>query len=100
MHRTSHYLGMDVHDVGSYYQDGKSRALEPGVVITIEPGLYVNQNDEAAPAHFRGIGIRIEDDVLVTGAEPLVLSAAVPKSIADVEQACGDKSAMSALASA
>jgi Xaa-Pro aminopeptidase len=59
--------------------------------------LYVTQNDEAAPAHFRGIGIRIEDDVLVTGAEPVVLSAAVPKSIADVERACRDKSALSVL---
>ena len=66
MHRTSHWLGMDVHDAGRYAIDGASRALEPGMVLTVEPGLYVPADDHAS--EFRGIGIRIEDDVLVTAA--------------------------------
>jgi Xaa-Pro aminopeptidase len=88
MHRTSHYLGMDVHDVGRYYMDGNPRPLEAGVVITIEPGLYVAESDQAAPAHFRGIGIRIEDDVLIEAGGARVLSQSIPKTIDDVETAC------------
>ena len=88
MHKTSHYLGMDVHDVGRYYLDGKARALEPGVVITVEPGVYVPPNDDRAAPEFRGIGVRIEDDVLLTATGARVLSAAIPKSVADVELAC------------
>lgn len=88
MHRTSHYLGMDVHDVGRYYLAGSPRALEPGVVLTVEPGLYVAESDQVAPAQFRGIGIRIEDDVLIEAQGPRVLSANIPKTIDDVEQAC------------
>src|SRR5262249_26255687 len=64
MHRTSHWLGMDVHDVGFYRRDGESRVLEPGMVLTIEPGLYVSPDDDTVPEEFRGIGIRIEDDIL------------------------------------
>ncbi len=89
MHRTSHWLGMDVHDVGRYYLAGTSRALEPGMVLTVEPGLYISPTDEQAPEAFRGIGIRIEDDVLVTGAEPDVLTAAIPKEIAELEALVG-----------
>jgi Xaa-Pro aminopeptidase len=85
MHRTSHWLGMDVHDVGLYRQAGRSRTLEPGMVLTAEPGIYVAPDDEQAPEQFRGIGIRIEDDVLVTNDGHEVLTAAVPKSVADVE---------------
>ncbi|HZL99583.1 MAG TPA: aminopeptidase P N-terminal domain-containing protein [Planctomycetota bacterium] len=86
MHRTSHWLGLDVHDVGAYYTaDRKSRPLEPGMVLTVEPGLYVPAGDERAPERFRGIGVRIEDDVLVTPAGHEVLTAAIPKTIADVE---------------
>ncbi len=90
MHRTSHWLGLDVHDVGTYFitaADGskQSRPLQPGMVLTVEPGLYVNADDEAAPAAFRGIGIRIEDDVLVTAEGNDVLTKDIPKSIADVE---------------
>src|SRR5579863_2715500 len=85
MHRTSHWLGMDVHDVGLYRVDGASRVLEPGMVLTVEPGLYINADDEDVPESFRGIGIRIEDDVLVTGDGYEVMTAATPKSIADVE---------------
>jgi Xaa-Pro aminopeptidase len=88
MHRTSHFLGMDVHDAGDYYPDGKSRLLAPGMVVTIEPGLYVAEDDEKAPPEMRGIGIRIEDDVLVTQDGRENLTAAVPKEIEEVEAAC------------
>jgi Xaa-Pro aminopeptidase len=88
MHRTSHWLGMDVHDVGDYYLDGKSRALVPGMVLTIEPGIYVAEDDETAPKEMRGVGIRIEDDVLVTEAGRENLTAAVPKEVAEVEAVC------------
>jgi len=88
MHRTSHWLGMDVHDVGDYYVDGRSRALVPGMVLTVEPGLYVAADDEAAPAEMRGVGIRIEDDVLVTEDGRENLTEAVPKEIAEVEAVC------------
>ncbi len=88
MHRTSHWLGLDVHDVGSYTVDGKPRPLEPGMVFTIEPGLYIAKDDESAPAPLRGIGIRIEDDILVTpeGHENLTIS--IPRTVKDVEAAC------------
>lgn len=78
MHGTSHWLGLDVHDVGSYGRDGASRALAPGMVLTVEPGIYVQPNDEEAPACFRGIGIRIEDDIHVTDGAPENLTALVP----------------------
>ncbi len=86
MHRTSHWLGMDVHDVGAYRVDGDTaRALEPGMVLTVEPGLYVAADAKDAPARFRGIGVRIEDDVLVTETGHEVLSADTPKEIDEVE---------------
>lgn len=88
MHRTSHWLGMDVHDVGNYRDSSDSqqaRQLEAGMVLTIEPGLYVAPDNMAVDAKWRGIGIRIEDDVLVTDAGADVLSRDVPKSIADIE---------------
>jgi len=88
MHRTSHWLGMDVHDVGRYHRDHRPRPLEPGMVITVEPGIYVSENDDSAPAEFRGIGIRIEDDVVITQGDPEILTRAVPKTIEDVEAAC------------
>ena len=88
MHRTSHWLGMDVHDVGDYYVDGKPRPLVPGMVLTIEPGLYVAVDDEGAPAEMRGVGIRIEDDVLVTPEGQDNLTAAVPKEMAELEAVC------------
>jgi len=88
MHRTSHWLGMDVHDVGPYHVDGNSRALAPGNVITVEPGLYVASDDASAPAEFRGIGIRIEDDILVTKDGQENLTAAVPKLPDEVELCC------------
>ncbi|MCW5790852.1 MAG: aminopeptidase P N-terminal domain-containing protein [Polyangiaceae bacterium] len=87
MHKTSHYLGMDVHDVGPYFEGGKPRPLQAGVVITVEPGIYIAE-ESAAPEAYRGIGVRIEDDVLVTDQGHRVLSAAIPKTVADVEAAC------------
>ncbi len=84
MHRTSHWLGMDVHDVGKYRLNGQPRALEPGMVLTVEPGLYFTAS--APSERFRGIGVRIEDDVLVTDTGHEVLSAAVPKDPAEIEQ--------------
>jgi len=85
MHRTSHWLGMDVHDVGLYRVGGESRTLEPGMVLTVEPGIYIAPDDTMAPEEFRGIGIRIEDDVLVTADGYDVMTVAVPKTVADVE---------------
>jgi Xaa-Pro aminopeptidase len=84
MHRTGHWLGMDVHDVGDYKIDEQWRLLEPGMALTVEPGLYIRANAKA-PKAWRGIGIRIEDDVVVTKAEPHVLTAGLPKEIAAVE---------------
>jgi Xaa-Pro aminopeptidase len=88
MHRTSHWLGMDVHDVGSYYVDKKPRVLDEGMVLTVEPGIYIPKNDEKVDAKWRGIGVRIEDDILVTKSGPENLTADIPKSIAEIEDAC------------
>ncbi len=92
MHRTSHWLGMDVHDVGRYHLKGASRGLEPGMVLTVEPGLYIAPHDEQAPEHLRGIGIRIEDDVLVTASGADVLTRDIPKEVADLEAIIGSGS--------
>jgi len=88
MHGTGHWLGLDVHDVGVYGRNAESRPLEPGMVVTVEPGIYVAPDDEDAPAELRGIGIRIEDDVLVTDNDPIVLTEAIPKTIEALEAAC------------
>jgi Xaa-Pro aminopeptidase len=88
MHGTSHWLGLDVHDVGAYTHDGKARPLEAGMVITVEPGLYVSADAEDVPPELRGIGIRIEDDVLVTATGHEVLTARCPKQIEEIEAAC------------
>jgi Xaa-Pro aminopeptidase len=88
MHRTSHWLGLDVHDVGSYRAEQAPRPLQPGMVFTIEPGLYVDPEDEQAPAGLRGLGIRIEDDILVTEQGCENLTASIPRTVADVEMAC------------
>ena len=88
MHGTSHWLGMDVHDVGAYTQGGKARPLAPGMVITVEPGLYVASDAADVPAELRGIGVRIEDDILVTTTGHENLTKACPKTISDIEAAC------------
>lgn len=88
MHGTSHWLGLDVHDVGAYTRDGKPRPLEPGMVITIEPGLYIAADAPDVPAELRGIGVRIEDDVVVTLDGHEVLTAACPKELEAVEAVC------------
>ncbi|TCB71706.1 Xaa-Pro aminopeptidase [Acinetobacter sp. ANC 4216] len=85
MHGTGHWLGMDVHDVGSYKQDGEWRAYEEGMVVTVEPGLYIAPDDETVDAKWRGIGIRIEDDVVATENGPLVLTKGVVKTVEDIE---------------
>ena len=88
MHGTGHWLGLDVHDVGLYHGGGASRPLQPGMVVTVEPGIYIPIDDTNAPEDLRGIGIRIEDDVLVTDGDPDVLTAAIPKDVDEVEAAC------------
>ncbi|MCY1217468.1 Xaa-Pro aminopeptidase [compost metagenome] len=85
MHGTGHWLGMDVHDVGSYKIEGEWRAYEEGMAVTVEPGLYIAPDDETVDAKWRGIGIRIEDDVVVTKNGPRVLTAAVVKTVEEIE---------------
>lgn len=85
MHRTGHWLGMDVHDVGDYKIDGHWRELEPGMVLTVEPGLYIPRGAKSVAKKWQGIGIRIEDDVLVTRGDPDVLSRDVPKTADAIE---------------
>nr|WP_276599222.1 aminopeptidase P N-terminal domain-containing protein [Nannocystis sp. SCPEA4] len=87
-HKTSHWLGADVHDVGRYTVGGRARPLRAGYVLTVEPGLYFPAT-EAVPAGLRGVGIRVEDDVLVTPAGPEVLSAGAPKRVAELEALVG-----------
>lgn len=85
MHKTGHWLGLDVHDVGDYRIDDQSRILEKNMVVTVEPGLYIG-NDDDIPESFRNIGIRIEDDIRVTDDDPENLTAAVVREIDDIEQ--------------
>ena len=84
-HKTGHWIGIDVHDVGEYRIDGESRLLEPGMVFTIEPGLYIAPDDTSVAAKWRGIGIRIEDDVLVTSDGHKVLTDKLARSADEVE---------------
>ncbi len=85
MHRAGHWIGMDVHDVGDYKIDGKWRLLEPGMVMTVEPGLYIAPNNMNVEERWRGIGVRIEDDVAVTRNGYEVLTAGLPKTVQDIE---------------
>ena len=86
MHGLGHMLGIDVHDVGAYYYGKESRALEPGVVMTVEPGLYIAPGTKDVPEKYLGVGVRIEDDVLCTSNGPRVLTNKVPKQIDEIEQ--------------
>lgn len=84
-HKTGHWIGLDVHDVGEYRIDGESRLIEPGMVFTIEPGLYVRPDDTSVAAKWRGIGIRIEDDVLITRDGHEVLTEGLARSAGEIE---------------
>jgi Xaa-Pro aminopeptidase len=85
IHNTGHWLGLDVHDVGEYTIDGHSRELEPGMVLTIEPGIYIGPAEESVQEHWRGIGIRIEDNVAITRDDPRVLTDGLAKTTAAIE---------------
>ncbi len=87
MHRAGHWLGLDVHDAGAYQTKGASQKLRPGMVLTVEPGTYIRAADNV-PEAFWDIGVRIEDDVLVTAGGSENLTAATPKTVAEVEAAC------------
>ena len=85
MHGLGHYLGLDVHDVGRYYIKEEPRKLEPGMVMTVEPGIYIAADAKDVPEKYLGIGVRIEDDVLVTEGDPRVLSSKAPKQVDEIE---------------
>ncbi len=85
VHNTGHWLGLDVHDVGEYEIDGHSRVLEPGMVLTVEPGIYIPASATAVAEHWRGLGIRVEDDVVVTRGAADVLSSDICKTTDDIE---------------
>lgn len=85
MHRAGHWLGLDVHDVGEYKVGGEWRVLEPGMALTVEPGIYISPQNEQVAKKWRGIGVRIEDDVVVTRTGCEVLTSGVPKAIDDIE---------------
>lgn len=88
-HGVGHWLGMDVHDAGLYFKNKEPRALEPNMCFTIEPGIYIPENDDMAPKNYRGIGIRIEDNIRVTDSGCEVMTAAAPKEISDLEKVIG-----------
>src|SRR5262249_14107880 len=83
MHRTGHWLGLDVHDAGDYKRDGAWRTLEPGMVLTVEPGCYIRPGPDV-PSELAGIGVRIEDDVLVTEDGCEILTRDAPKAVPDI----------------
>lgn len=85
IHNTGHWLGLDVHDVGEYTIDGHSRELEPGMVMTIEPGIYIGPEEETVDECWRGIGIRIEDNIAITPDEPRILTDGLARSAEEVE---------------
>lgn len=92
VHNTGHWLGLDVHDVGEYEIDGHSRVLEPGMVLTVEPGIYIPESATSVDETWRGMGIRIEDNVAVSRDEADILSAGICKSISDIEALMQDPS--------
>lgn len=86
MHNSGHWLGMDVHDVGDYRMGDHWRTLVPGLVFTVEPGLYLSHDNKKVPEKFRGIGVRIEDNVLVTEQGKTILTELAPKTVAEIEK--------------
>ena len=90
MHRAGHWLGMDVHDVGEYKVGGQWRVLEPGMALTVEPGIYIAADNQDVPKKWRGIGIRIEDDVVVTKQGCEILTSGVPRTVAEIEALMAD----------
>lgn len=96
MHRTGHWLGLDVHDVGEYRDHEQWRVLEPGMVLTVEPGLYFAEELTEVPEKYRGIGVRIEDDILVTEEGPENLTAGTPKTVKEVEAVMAEAPTLSA----
>jgi Xaa-Pro aminopeptidase len=91
VHNTGHWLGLDVHDVGEYTIDGHSRELEPGMVMTIEPGIYIRPDETSVEERWRGLGIRIEDNVVITKDEPLNLTAALAREPEDIERLMAER---------
>ena len=91
MHGTSHWLGLDVHDVGSYRTDGDPRPLEPGMCLTVEPGIYIAESNDAADLRYRGIGVRIEDDVVITPDGHENLTEAIPRAPEELEALVSDR---------
>jgi Xaa-Pro aminopeptidase len=85
VHNTGHWLGLDVHDVGEYTIDGHSRELEPGMVLTIEPGIYIHPGESSVKECWRGVGIRIEDNVAITRDEPRILTKGLAKTADEIE---------------
>ncbi len=88
-HGAGHYLGMDVHDTGKYVVNGEPRPIEPGMCFTVEPGLYIPAHDQSAPAEYRGIGVRIEDNILVTSTGYENMTKSAPKEVSDLEKIVG-----------
>ena len=91
MHGTGHWIGMDVHDVGPTEVEGAPRPFKPGMALTVEPGIYIAPDADDIPEQYRGIGIRIEDDVCITDGDPLILTAAIPKTVSDIESLVGSE---------
>jgi Xaa-Pro aminopeptidase len=87
-HKTGHWIGLDVHDVGDYRVDDEPRLLEAGMVVTVEPGIYIPPDDTSVPAKWRGLGIRIEDDIVVTASGQEILAAGLPRTPAEVQALC------------
>jgi len=90
MHRAGHWLGMDVHDVGEYKVGGQWRVLEPGMALTVEPGIYIAADNQDVPKKWRGIGIRIEDDVVATKQGCEIRTSGVPRTVAEIEALMAD----------
>ena len=85
MHGCSHWIGLDVHDVGDYNQAGAERSLEPGMVFTVEPGIYID-SEANCDAKWHGIGVRIEDDILITDSGCRVMGKPIPKTVKEIEE--------------